>query len=714
MPRKNKTTNTRALERFQQVDASAATAERVVENDAQLLRQSISSLFRAGSTLRSFRYATRKIEPNLGTEQLWSQLQILYAPALKTVENAFESTSNFQTLATKLKESEEQAKKSSSSIKQKARAGGKSSSSSSKNNRRLTVDGDDNDSDDSDENDGKKTLSLMDMMKNKKDGRLPGFVQELDRQEQARLLKKKLAKEGASLDGTSRVGNFAFGLGSSSGKGKGKKSGANDDDEDDVMMQQEFGGAEHNDDDGAANIFASGNARRRNNKRNEFERYGDEDDAEFDADDLLDDDADDDELARRAKNQAREFGGGGGDDDEEDDEEGFDDEEMFDDDEEGLDFDGEEGEEEEGDDDLDEDNEDNRAMKEMYGANDGTFNAEDFEDDEDDDVPPGDDMDEEEFRKFKRAYDEEESLEDEEDRKIESELVAKRQPQTAFEAAEMARQERIRQAEQDRLAGSWEMAGEVAAIDRPRDALLNTDLIMEHAMTTAPIITESLTLRLEERLKRRILANNFDDVIRKNPKLVQFDEKDARVLRQEQYEEQSQKSKASLVDLYEKEFLDKQSKAAAGGGKEGAAAEPLSQVEQDELKALQQWRRISQHLDALSNFFFTPKPAANDLDARVRAVQDQAPAISVESKGMFALSREKVLAPQDVFRPKKGQAAALMTSKEEMTPGEKRNLRAAQKRTFHMTKELEDKRNEEKKKAREAKQKQREGAVNQD
>jgi U3 small nucleolar RNA-associated protein MPP10 len=246
------------------------------------------------------------------------------------------------------------------------------------------------------------------------------------------------------------------------------------------------------------------------------------------------------------------------------------------------------------------------------------------------------------------------------------------------------------------------MRGEVAATDRPRDALLDTDLVLEHALPSAPVITEALTARLEERLKKRILANNFDDVVRRNPRaanLIGDDARAQRILQQDLLDAEGQKSKASLVDLYEKDFLDRQQKAqqqqngGAGGG--AAAAEALTPLEQDELKALQQWRRIAQHLDALSNFHFTPKPIAADLDARVRAVNDQAPAISVESKGMFALSRDKVLAPQDIFRPRTtggGAAAASGATKAEMTPGEKKSLRAAHKRSHQVSQALAERR----------------------
>jgi hypothetical protein len=49
----------------------------------------------------------------------------------------------------------------------------------------------------------------------------------------------------------------------------------------------------------------------------------------------------------------------------------------------------------------------------------------------------------------------------------------------------------------------------------------------------------------------------------------------------------------------------------------------------------------------------------------------------MESKGMFALSADRVLAPQDIFRPKRRALAGAANS--ELLPEEKRSLRRAAK-----------------------------------
>lgn len=254
---------------------------------------------------------------------------------------------------------------------------------------------------------------------------------------------------------------------------------------------------------------------------------------------------------------------------------------------------------------------------------------------------------------------------------------------TEFERQRLIEKRRIEQMENERLYGTkWAMTGEVGGSKRPKDSLLDEHLDFEHAMKPVPVNTELSTLKLEERIKKRIQDKNFDDVRRRAARTTADDlnvaRRDAGI--------DSEKSKLSLMDLYEKEYLDKMAKAE---GPDAATAEALTEIEKDELRAIQMWKRLSQHLDALSNFYYTPKPVQQDLDARVRAVENQAPAISIENVGNFAVSRAAALAPQDVYRPSNHKQAGV--SVDEMDPKEKRALRRAKKESFAHTKERKDK-----------------------
>ena len=251
---------------------------------------------------------------------------------------------------------------------------------------------------------------------------------------------------------------------------------------------------------------------------------------------------------------------------------------------------------------------------------------------------------------------------------------------TDFQALQRKQQRQIQEIEEARVEGNnWSMGGEVPASKRPMDSLLTEQLDFDTAMKPVPVITERITSSLEETIRRRVRDANFDDVARK---AAHTNPEDLEVSKRETAAE-SEKSRLSLMDLYEKDYLDRLKAAEAASGDTGKNAEPLTEVEKDEFKAIQMWKRLGMHLDALSNYFFTPKPVQPDLDARQRAVANSVPAIALESVGMSALSSEKVLAPQDLHRPGKTKYADAAV--EELSPEEKRRLRNAKKASAKAT-----------------------------
>lgn len=246
---------------------------------------------------------------------------------------------------------------------------------------------------------------------------------------------------------------------------------------------------------------------------------------------------------------------------------------------------------------------------------------------------------------------------------------------TELERERLLEKKHIEKLEQQRLFGTdWAMAGETAAMHRPREALLDADgLEFDYGLKAVPVVTEAFTAKLEERIRRRIVEKRYDDVQRRTT----FTTADDLVTTRKDAVLDSEKSKLSLMDLYEKEYTEKMRMAeeAAGGG--AATAEPLTEIERDELRAINMWKRLSQHLDALSNFYYTPKPVQQDLEARVRAVDGAMPAIALESVGHFAASRESALAPQDLYRGSTRNTTNI--GSEEMNPQERRRLRRAKK-----------------------------------
>lgn len=354
----------------------------------------------------------------------------------------------------------------------------------------------------------------------------------------------------------------------------------------------------------------------------------------------------------------------------------------------------EEGDEENGDDEGNSEDE-RAALKELYGSD---FSDEDGArlgdfGDEEDDMADANEYEEgeeaaEPFREQDGAYFGEDDILQEKDHYFEDE---EQQPDeelddptlTTLQRQSIIERRQIDAVEKERLFNApWAMSGEVGALKRPKDSLLDETLDFEHAMKPVPVITERTTALLEDRIKRRIAEGLFDDVVRRIARTSADDlvttRRDAGV--------ESEKSKLSLMDLYEKEYLNKMK--LAEGPEAVASAEPLTEIEKDELRAIQLWKRLAQHLDALSNFHFTPKPIQQDLDARVRAVEHQAPAIAIENVGNLAMSRASALAPQDAYMPSNHVKAGVSVA--EMDPKEKRSLRRAKKDRFAVGKERKD------------------------
>lgn len=216
----------------------------------------------------------------------------------------------------------------------------------------------------------------------------------------------------------------------------------------------------------------------------------------------------------------------------------------------------------------------------------------------------------------------------------------KRQAQIS---AEIRRLEAANVAKRD-----WTLSGEARAADRPINSLLEEDLEFERAGKPIPVITNEVSEDIESLIKRRILAREFDEVVRRRPGDLATGDREPGV-RRGRFELDDTKPQQSLAEIYEAEHL----KNADPEGYVDAKDSKLK-AQHDAIEIL--WKDISAKLDALSSLHFKPKPPT----ATISVVAD-VPAITIEDARPSTggnINGASMLAPQEVYKVGEGRAKA--------------------------------------------------------
>jgi U3 small nucleolar RNA-associated protein MPP10 len=221
----------------------------------------------------------------------------------------------------------------------------------------------------------------------------------------------------------------------------------------------------------------------------------------------------------------------------------------------------------------------------------------------------------------------------------------------------------------------WMLSGEAAAVDRPVNSLLEEDFDFEHAGKPIPVVTEEVSESIEGMIKRRILAQEFDEVVRRRPDSLG----DPTGTRRGLVDVDDNKAKQSLAEIYEEEHVK-------NSNPNSYVSKADKKLQEEEKEVEQMWKAISARLDALSSWSFKPKPATPTLtvvaDVATVTMEDAQPTTAQGVAG-----GESMLAPQEVYKAGKDTAgegevvakSGLPVAKQEMSREEKLRRRRREK-----------------------------------
>jgi len=247
---------------------------------------------------------------------------------------------------------------------------------------------------------------------------------------------------------------------------------------------------------------------------------------------------------------------------------------------------------------------------------------------------------------------------------------------SAHERREAKLAEEIRKLEAANVAKrEWTMAGEAKAVDRPLNSLLEQDLDFEHVGKPVPVITAAVSESIEDMIKRRILAQEFDEVLRRRPGSDEFGNTHRRGL----VDVDDSKNKQSLAEIYEEQ-------AVKDSNPDTYVSKSDEKLKKEEKEVEQLWKEVCGKLDALSSWHYRPKAAAPSLtvvsDVATISMEDAQPATAQGVSG-----GDQTLAPQEIYKAgkdtaEKGEVVAksgLPVARQEMSREEKLRRRRREK-----------------------------------
>lgn len=247
---------------------------------------------------------------------------------------------------------------------------------------------------------------------------------------------------------------------------------------------------------------------------------------------------------------------------------------------------------------------------------------------------------------------------------------------SAHERRQAKLAEEIRRLEAENVAQKkWTLSGEARAADRPKHSLLEEDLDFEHAGKPVPVITAEVSESIEEMIKRRILAQEFDEVIKRRPDSLGYKSDTRRGL----VELDDTRAKQSLAEIYEEEHVK-------NSNPDTYISKADEKLRKEEKEIENMWKEISAKLDSLSSWHYRPKPTEPTLtvvaDVATVSMEDAQPATAQGVSG-----GDNTLAPQEVYKASKENAekgevvakSGLPVAKQELSREDKARSRRRQK-----------------------------------
>ncbi|KAM0287280.1 hypothetical protein ACHAQH_000594 [Verticillium albo-atrum] len=253
-----------------------------------------------------------------------------------------------------------------------------------------------------------------------------------------------------------------------------------------------------------------------------------------------------------------------------------------------------------------------------------------------------------------------------------------RSRRSAHERRQAKLAEEIRKLEAASVAKrEWAMMGEASAVARPQNSLLEQDLDFEHVGKPIPVITEQVTEGIEELIKRRILAQEFDEVLRRRPDAASVVAGTRRGL----VEVDDTKSTKGLAEIYEEEHQK-------NADPDSYVSKSDEKLRKEEAEVERMWKGLNSTLDALSSWNYRPRPSEPSLtvvaDAATISMEDAQPATA-----QGVIGGDSTLAPQEVYKAggskdnvEKGEVVAksgLPVARDEMTREDKQRRRRREK-----------------------------------